>query len=123
MMSAQHLLLLERLAELQELFTALQYRIGPTDTDSIERMQVVAKRASEIIEEWPDEYWPLESESADNLWPNKPEAIQFFKLGLEKIAAYKNRPASSFDFSAWMAIRLDIYTGLYFFSNPKEDDM
>jgi hypothetical protein len=53
MMSAQHLLLPERLAELQELFTALKYRIGPTDSDSVERMEVVAKRAIQIVGDGP----------------------------------------------------------------------
>jgi hypothetical protein len=119
MMSPQLLLLVERRAELQGLFDDIQYRHDATEPDSVQQMEQVAKRAIQIIQEWPDNYWPLESE--ENLWPEQQEVIDFLELGLAKAAAYRKRLAP-FDFEAWMEVRRDFFAGLYWFRNPADDN-
>jgi hypothetical protein len=119
MISPQLQLLLERRAELQGLFDDIQFRMGADEPDSVEQMEQVAKRAIQIIQEWPENYWPLESE--ENLWPDQHECIEFLELGLQKAAAYR-RKLAPFDFDAWMAIRRDFFAGLYWFRNPADDN-
>jgi hypothetical protein len=118
MISPQLQLLLERRAELQDLFDAVQYQMGPTDPNSVQLLERAAARAIQIIQEWPEEYWPLESE--ENTWSDRETHIEMLDYGIKAAQEYCRRIRAKFDFDEWMLVKRDVLAALYHFRDPKE---
>ncbi|WP_210521613.1 hypothetical protein [Hymenobacter terricola] len=117
-------MLLERRAELQGLFDTLQYRIKPTEPDAANQLEMLAQRALDIIREWPDEFWPLESE--ENLWPDRPDVIEYLELDVRRAKDYQLAHPRPFnvdvDFDAYMELHREMFGALYWFRAPKKED-
>lgn len=108
--------LLQRRAELQQLYSEAQSTLEPGHAGNNKAIQI-AERAIQIINAWPESQWPLADEP--NSWPEKEDVIAILEMSLEKARNYKGN-FSTIDFSEWTKPRLELTAGLYPFRNEED---
>jgi hypothetical protein len=111
--------LLELRQELQELQEETKYslELGAAGNQQVIR---IAKRAIEIINEWPEDLWPLEDE--EDLWPDQETVLAILKMSLDKAKNYRG-PFSIEDFDEWIKPRTELTAGLWFFRKEEDTEL
>lgn len=105
------LFLLQRRAELQSIYEEAQSGLALAHAGNNKVIQL-AERAIQIINEWPENQWPLADEP--NSWPEQEDIIAILQMSLDKARNYHG-DFSTNDFSEWMKPRLELTAGLYCF--------
>jgi hypothetical protein len=109
------LYLLQRRAELQQLYEESQSLLD-TGRAGNDRAIAIAERAIQIINDWPENQWPLPDEP--NSWPEQEDVIAILQMSLEKARNYQG-DFSTTDFSEWTKPRLELTAGLWSFRNEE----
>ena len=107
------LYLLQRRAELQGLYEEAQSNLEPGHPGNNKVLQI-AERAIQIINDWPENQWPLADEP--NSWPEKEDVIAILEMSLEKAKNYRGYFTVN-DYNDWMKPRLELTAGLWPFRN------
>lgn len=110
------LFLLQRRAELQCLYEEARLNLDAGHVAN-NRVIQIAERAIQIINEWPENQWPLSDEP--NSWPEREDVMAILQMSSDKARNYRG-DFSTNDFSEWTKPRIELTGGLYCFR--KEDD-
>ena len=108
--------LLDRRKELEDLFRQTSY-VAP-GRDGIKQVVHLAQRALAIIQQWPEDAWPLED--AEDVWPDREPLMELLHDAIAEANAYRGNYALA-DYSEWSKPRMDVYAALYYFRDKAMD--
>ena len=80
----------------------------------------MAKRISQIVQEWPEDAWPLE-EGEDSFWPDQDDMLNYLQAYVSKVNGYSGGFELE-DYFNYSWIRLELHGILYYFRKENDEE-